>query len=103
MAKDITKIFNQFAGREVSMEKTQQAVKFDNGTTVTFDVPELAILSDPTLQEMRRLANDNGLKLRFWFPPDSTGQDDFRDDRVNAYVEKAADGKYRVSKKFTVG
>ena len=101
MNKHITDVFNQFAGREIPVVESQHTSTFA-GKPYTFDEVTLANPNDPTLQEMQKVANDNGLQLRVWLP-DSMGTDDWLPNRVNAHVEKAADGKYRVSNKFDLG
>jgi len=83
MAQDLTKLFNKFAGKEIP-------VSFASNRR------------DPTLEEMENLAKANGLILRVWFP-DTLGTMDLRNDRINAYVNKEADGKYRVGNNFKIG
>jgi hypothetical protein len=82
MAQDLTKLFNKFAGKEVQSPVSSKI--------------------DPTISEMKKLAEDNGLKLRLWYPG-MMGTMDFKGNRINAYVEKGADGKYRVSNEFKIG
>jgi hypothetical protein len=79
MANNITEIFNRFAGKEVQPDA-----------------------NDPTLRAMQKAASDNGFKLRIWFPG-TMGTMDYRTDRLNAHVDKGADGKYRVSSRFNIG
>ena len=102
MAKDTTEIFNKFAGREVPMVETHKTFN-SFGETYARDVVQLANQNDPTLQEMLKVAKDNGLSLRFSWPTHRMGTDDVRFDRVNVHIGKEADGKYRICKKFKVG
>jgi hypothetical protein len=83
MAKDITKIFNKFAGKEVYLSRNNLVV-------------------DETLEEMKKVAGDNGLTLRL-HTPWAVITDDHCDDRVNVYLDKGADGKYRISNRFRIG
>ena len=82
--KDLTRLFNQFAGKALK------------------DPKRLTKDADMTIVQMQKVAKDNGLRLRVWFP-ESMGTMDFRTDRVNAHVVKAKDGTYRVTKKFNIG
>jgi hypothetical protein len=94
---DISAIFNKFAGREVPMNS--RVVKVSG---YTFHEIEPALKPDPVLTEMEDTARKNGLTLRvFW--DGMGGTCDYRTDRVNAYIEKEADGKYRVSPNFGIG
>lgn len=94
---DVSAMFNKFAGREVPMKEEPYVYDGQTYTRV-----KLADPNDPTLQEMRDAAKANGLKMRVWWPG-VAGTCDFRMDRVNAHIEKEADGKYRVSKRFNIG
>ena len=97
--KDISLIFGQFAGREIPVkEETRTKDLIDPPYTVArFATPD-----DAVLQEMEKTAVDNGLELRFLLPG-MQGIQDERTDRVCAYVEKAPDGKWRVSNRFEIG
>lgn len=98
----ITQIFNKFAGREVPMIETTRQMNI-GGKNYSIEDVSLADPNDLTIQEMKKVAEDNGLKLRIFWPSRSAGTMDYRTDRVNAYIEKAPDGKYRVSNKFSIG
>ena len=95
--RDASHIFNKFAGREVPMKEEPFVIR---GKTYTQVKP--ADDHDPVLEEMRAEAKKAGLKLRLWWPG-VAGTMDFRTDRVNAHIEKADDGKWRVTKKFNIG
>ena len=97
MSKDITQLFNKFVGREVPVRE------LSNSETGTVVYVEALNAPDPVIKEMEQLAKDNALSLRVWFPAGSRGTMDARRDRMNAHVEKAADGKYRVTDKFHIG
>ncbi len=95
--RDVSAIFNKFAGREVAMKEEEFDFKGHKYTQV-----KLADENDATVKEMRDAAKDAGLRLRLWLPG-TVGTMDFRTDRVNARIEKEAGGKYRVSKRFNIG
>lgn len=75
-------LFNKFAGREV--------------------LHPMAMGIDPTIQEMQRVAWDNGLVMRVLLPG-AVGTKDVRTNRINVHIEEGADGKYRVSNRFNIG
>ncbi|MDE1151443.1 MAG: hypothetical protein PW788_02805 [Micavibrio sp.] len=95
--RDVSHIFNKFAGKEVPMKEEEFDFKGHKYTQV-----KLADENDATVKEMRDAAKDAGLRLRLWLPG-TMGTMDFRMDRVNARIEKEADGKYRVSPRFNLG
>jgi hypothetical protein len=79
---NISALFNKFAGREV--------------------LAPTAMGIDPTIQEMKKLADDNGLRLRVLFPGMMKTMDHCPD-RIIVHIEEGMDGKYRVGKRFSVG
>jgi hypothetical protein len=89
MAKDLTKLFNKFAGKEISVQEIEADF---------FDVDP----NDKTVQAMENLAKANGLTLRVIFPGSRVTKD-MRMDRVNVHVEKEVDGKYRIGNRFKIG
>lgn len=95
--RDVSDIFNKFAGREVPMKEEPFVIRGKTYTQI-----RLADDNDPTVQEMRETAKKSGLKLRLWWPG-IAGTMDFRMDRVNAHIEKAPDGKWRVGNRFNLG
>jgi len=96
----LTKLFNKFAGREIPVvERTR---KIGNGVKGVYLEVSPVDPHHPTLEEMTKLAKANGLTLRLWYPG-MMGTMDFNDTRINAYVKKEADGKYRVGNNFKIG
>src|SRR4051812_40315344 len=99
--KSLTDIFNQFAGKEVPMAETSRTLNI-GGKDYTFNEIAPANANDPTLEAMKKAANDKGLRLRVWWPG-IMGTMDYDTRRVNAHIEKAQDGKWRVSNRFNLG
>lgn len=100
MAKDISKIFNKFAGREIEMTETMKS--YGPGIRGIYKEVNLKDPNDPTIKEMQDLAKKNGVMLRILWPG-LAGTQELRPNRVTAYIAKEADGKYRISKNFSVG
>ena len=101
MRVDLTKVFGKFAGREVPMNEKTEDVRVGRAVKqriVASPVDE----NPPVVQEMTEEAQKNGLKLRVLWPGRGY-TDDYVRNRVNAHVEKAKDGKYRISNKFDIG
>ena len=86
---DMSKLFNKFAGCEVPLNEKEEVLKTNIGNLRHIKVT-LTDPSDPTVREMEKLAQDNGLELRLIYPG-SGATDDRRLDRVNASLEKAPD------------
>jgi hypothetical protein len=95
--RDVSDIFNKFAGREVEMEA--RVVKVAG---YTFTEWEPKNNPDPIISEMEKTADLNGLSLRVWWPGIG-GTCDYRTDRVNAHIEREDDGKWRVQPRFDLG
>lgn len=98
---DVSNLFNKFAGREVPMAETQRKMTI-GGKEYTFNEVSPADKNDPVLAEMRDEAKKHGLSLRVWWEG-IMGTMDYRMDRVNAHIEKAQDGKWRVAPRFNLG
>ncbi|MEZ0260325.1 MAG: hypothetical protein ACAH80_04905 [Alphaproteobacteria bacterium] len=101
MRVDLTKTFGKFAGREVPMNEKTEDVRIGcviKKRTVATPVDE----NPPVVQEMKDEATKHGLKLRVLWPGRGW-TDDYDRKRVNVHVEKAKDGKYRISNKFDLG
>lgn len=102
MKRDVSSIFGKFAGREVPMKEERRPELLASLEERFYTVVSPVNPADPVLQEMRDEAKRNGLSLRlFW--PGRGGTDDVRNDRVNASIEKGADGKWRVGPRFDIG
>lgn len=97
---DLSKQFAKFAGREVNAKEITQNVKIGD---TTYPITEVHLdKDDPAVTELSAAVKAAGLKLRLWLPG-TMGTMDYRLDRLNAGVEKAADGKYRITSSFTLG
>lgn len=99
---DVSKMFNQFAGKEVPMVEEDIEMDFKHLGKITFTEVRLADQNDATVKAMADHAKANNLNLRLWWPG-TVGTMDFRMNRVNANIEKGDDGKWRVSKDFRLG
>lgn len=112
---DINRIFNKFAGREVRMKEKQVTSlgKFESlyKSGATF-LPYTKIKpnwTDPTLLKMRFTAWAHGLRLFVMYPGHTVplhapfGPETNRENRVNAFLKKSADGKWRVHSSFSLG
>jgi hypothetical protein len=99
MKKDITAIFNKFAGKEIRVVEKTHTITIE-GKAYTEARAELG-QREPTVAAMKKLASDHGLTLSVLLPG-QISTTDYRTDRINAHVEKDADGKYRI-KKFGIG
>lgn len=94
---DVSAIFNRFAGREIPMREDTFTFKGRQ-----YEQLNLADQNDPTVKEMEDFAKGQGLQLRLWWNG-IAGTADYRMNRVNAHIEKAVDGKYRVAPRFNLG
>lgn len=96
---DISRIFNSFTGSEVELKSTHvpnpaAPYAFPLQYKIQFD---LANAHDKTVAEMKDAAEKNGLLLRLQLPEQEFYTDEHISNRVTARIEKAGDGKYRVS------
>ncbi len=100
MSSNLTAQFSKFAGRAVGVnERTQTGVLFGGTfTSTTVTVKK----NDPAVAELTAAAKAAGYRLRLW-TPGMMGTMDHRLDRLNAYVEKNAAGKYELSARFRIG
>jgi hypothetical protein len=101
MRVDLTKVFGKFAGREVPVNERAEEYRVGR-LTKTRIVASPADESPPVVQEMTEEAQKHGLKLRVLWPGRGY-TDDYVRNRVNAHVEKAKDGKWRIAAKFDIG
>lgn len=91
---DLSQQFAKFAGREVKVEEKH----FPKWGITEARVDH----TDPAVAELTAAVQATGLQLRLW-SPGMMGTMDYRLNRLNAHVEKAADGKYRIGSSFTLG
>jgi hypothetical protein len=98
---DVSEQFNKFAGLEVAVTEKPYKHTFRSGRTVE-GVSVVLDENDPVVKELNDAVAAAGLHLRLWLP-DTMGTCDMNMSRVNAYVEKEADGKYRLQPKFSIG
>ncbi len=99
---DLSEQFKKFAGREViATEQTSTRHYKHLGITHTSTHVTLDD-NDPAIKELTEAVKAAGLTLRLWLP-ETFGTMDFREDRLNVNVDKAADGKYRIGNRFTIG
>jgi hypothetical protein len=97
----LTKIFNQFVGREIPMVESEITLPRWRPEHPVRTMTEVtpANAPDPTLEAMEKTAEDNGLMLNaYWeggpgLPTFCFGRPK---NHVIADVKKDADGKYRV-------
>ncbi len=52
--------------------------------------------NDTTIAQLEAVVKAKGYALSVWLP-NTVGTMDYREDRVNAHVKKANDGKYRIT------
>ena len=99
---DVSRQFNQFAGREVAvtekdMTEFYKKLGFDfSGVEAHLDE------NDPVIKELSEAVAKTGLQLRIWLPG-TMGTMDYRLDRLNVHVAKEADGKYRIQPGMDLG
>lgn len=94
---NLSKIFNKFVGKEVSVTETVHTTKYGDIMSAS-----LSDKNDPVIQGMEQEAVRNGLELRFWLPG-TMGTADYCVDRVNVDISKESDGKYRIQNSFRIG
>ena len=94
---DLSQQFAKFAGRAVKAQDITHHVRVGDAT---YPVTHVEIdQNDPAVAELRAAVQAAGLSLRLW-TPGSMGTMDYRLDRLNAGIEKAADGTYRIGHRF---
>lgn len=91
-------IFGKFAGKEIPVEEKEHDYK---GTKYTQPMISNGD-SNPTLKELNEVAKKHGMVVRVWLP-NTVGTMDYRTDRLNVFINKAADGKWRITKGFGIG
>lgn len=98
---DLSQQFAKFAGREVNAVEKTETLKLKHLGDITVTSVHIDD-KDPAVAELAAAVAAAGLQLRLW-APGMMGTMDFRTDRLNANVEKAPDGKYRLGHSFTLG
>jgi hypothetical protein len=99
---DISQKFNRFAGREVNV--TETVLRFtakEHGVNFTYAFVDF-VGNDPAIADLIEAANKEGLSVLMWLPG-WVSVPDIREDRLNAYVAKEKDGKYRIQPRFLIG
>lgn len=96
-APDVSRVFRQFAGVEIAMKEQNQTLR-SGGVYTSWVYDE----SEPTIKAMHAFAEANGYTLRVWTPY-VAGTCDMQMNRVNATIDRDADGKWRVQQVFTLG
>lgn len=85
-----TKNYDCFVGREIAVDYSQHDLKGQK-----FDCYELAN-SDNVIAEIESIAAKNKESVRVWLPA-TAGTCDFRQDRLNVYVDEDDKGVFRVT------
>lgn len=101
MTPDVSKLFAQFAGQEIPLVETPVERVF-LGKTHRMTETRMADENHPTLVALDNTAKAHGLRLRLVWPGAAVTRD-MRTDRVNAYLAKEADGKWRLQNNFHIG
>lgn len=97
---DLSAQFAHFAGREVRAKEHTEMVEVGD---MSYPFTEVHLAkNDPAVKELTAAAKAAGLQLRLLIPG-MAYTTDYRQDRLNATVAKATDGKYRFSPSFTIG
>ncbi len=101
---DLQKIFGKFAGKEINVIETKRKVNFPNLGIIDeiWTECDLNEKEEPTLKELYNTASKYGLNVRTWLPGWGSTHD-YAENRLNVYIEKEADGKYRIQNEFRIG
>ena len=112
---DANQIFSKFAGREVRMKEewrdatSREAKLKEAWTGPGYFRPYMKVKpdwKDPTFLSMVFTARAHGLKLFLMYPHHTQvphapfTRQEMRDDRVRVFLNKSADGKWRIHDKF---
>jgi hypothetical protein len=100
MSRDVSAQFNKFAGKEVAVTEVPWEREFrgEKYSGVSVRINE----NDDTYKSLVAEVNKSGLRLRLWVPG-TAGTMDVQMNRLNVYVEKEADGKYRIQPNIRLG
>lgn len=115
--KDITRLFNQFAGREVRMReivhewrdvdvRPEEQRKKKPLPLRRCSEWDLADQNDPVITEMEQVAKSNRLFLKVWWPGKPGRAENYayiNPQRVTAHIERGNDGRWRISHRFKIG
>ena len=99
---DVSKQFNRFAGKEVAVTETPFKVELKNlgieyeGVNADYDE------NDPVIKDLFAESSKAGYELRVWLPG-VLGTMDSRPWRLNVFITKDDDGKYRIQPEFSLG
>ena len=100
--RNISYLFHKFTGREVPLKEEKISYTDDAGVFHNYTSIDLADPNNSTIQEMTKVAGDNGLRLRVLWPQMKRAPD-FAANRMTVSIEKAIDGKWRITDKFRIG
>lgn len=98
---DLKAVFGRFAGQEVAFKEIVHEYKRPNGETITQTYCD-PVPGDPVIADLEQTAAAHGLKLRLFWPDLTVGTADLCDDRLNAFIGKESDGKYRILPDFRI-
>ena len=93
---EILELFNKFSGKEIPVHEL-----FDSATNETLNV-DILNQPEPVIEEMKKVAAGQGYHFRVCIPGKRITKE-YNTNRINASIEKGADGKWRVSNKFKIG
>ena len=93
MQPDLTPVFGRFAGREVLIFENKRRVDIGD-RDITITEPTLSP-GDATVRELKEEVARQGLELRLWLE-NMVGTMEINPKRLNVYVRKGDDGKYRI-------
>lgn len=98
--KRLKGIFAKFAGQEVPLLEKPYKIEIGQKTYegTDYQLPE----NNPVIEDIEKTAAANGLTPRIW-TPGVFGTTDWNPRRVNIYIERADDGKWRIKNDFIPG
>ena len=84
----------EFVGRAVAVEETNGEIVLERVKRTVKYVDYKIVDGDPVYEELKAKAGKN---LRVWLP-NTMGTMDYNLNRVNAYIEKDADGVFKIAR-----